>query len=380
MTALDASLRGLHKNRSLGRQGQTPDRAELCVVSATEAANTPTERDPERVSRDGKSGVNDAISRASTSPTLTAERPMRIAVIVLSLLATLPCAAQAQPAKEQPIRAQPAQAHPTQDRLLESLRRELIDKLQASGKFSSIAVTDRSTLKATSLDGREFSISLDTLAGNVSARPQQRAEQIATFTRTIIASAEPIKPTVTKEEFVASLRLVIRHKDYLTEIGRAGDPKVKQDAPLWRPFAGEALAFVAIDYGERLEIVKTGKATTHGISDEALFDLGLEQLKRFLPDMETEDASGVRAFVASDDAYSPSLLLLDEPWKKVERDFGVGFVVAIPDRTTLLAAPAKYAAQLRKAVELVAKSRKSPPLIPHLIQRSGTGWIVFAGR
>lgn len=291
---------------------------------------------------------------------------MRPAIITLVLLVTLACGA--------------ARAQPAQDRLYESLRRELTDTLQASGKFSSIAVTDKSTLKAKTLDGRDFSISLDTLAGNISARPQQRAEHIATFVRTLIASAEPIKPVVTKDEFIASLRLVIRHKDYLAEIARAGDPKVKQDAPLWRPFAGDALAFVAIDYGERLEIALSGKGSAHGISDEVMFRLGHEQLKRFIADMETEDASGVRAFSTSDEAYSPSLLLLDEPWAKVERDFGAGFVVAIPDRNTLLAAPAKQAAQLRKAVELVAKSRKAAPLIPHLVQRSGNGWIVFAGR
>ena len=311
-----------------------------------------------------------------TTSDLTTETPMRRAVLILGLLA-IPYSGSA---RAQSIRAQPAQAQPAQDRLLESLRRELTDTLQASGKFSTIAVTDKSTLKARTLDGRDFSISLDTLAGTIAARPQQRAEHMAVFVRTLLASAEPTKHVVTKEAFVASLRLVIRHKNYLTEIARADDPKVKLDAPLWRPFAGDALAFVAIDYGERLEIALSGKGSVHGISDDEMFGLGLEQLKRFIADMETEDASGVRAFVASDDAYSPSLLLRDEPWAKVERDFGAGFVVAIPDRTTLLAAPAKQAAQLRIAVELVAKSRKETPLIPHLIQRRGTGWIVFPGR
>ncbi len=263
-----------------------------------------------------------------------------------------------------------------QERLYESLRRELTDKLQASGKFSSIAATNKATLKAKTLDGTDMTIALENLAADVVQKPIQRPEIVAKFVRMVVASVEPQKTPVTRDAFVASLRVVIRHKDYLDQLlAQKASP-----GPLLRPFAGPALLFVAIDRGERLEIALAGAGQEHGVSDDALFDFGREQLRRFLTDMETEDASGVRAFTAVDEAYSPSLLLLDEPWAKVEKDFGAGFVVAIPDRNTLLAAPAKNAAQLRKAVELVAKSRKTPAMFPELFQRSGRAWILYAGR
>ena len=291
---------------------------------------------------------------------------MRIAILVLVLLATL--------------LGQTARAQPAQERLHESVRRELTDKLQASGKFSSIAVTDRTTLKAKTLDGADISISIDNLAGAISAAPERRPDLMARFVRSIVASLEPKPKTVTKEQFIASLRLVVRHLDYVKEISALRDGSKIAAEPLWRPLAGTATIFVAIDYGERLEIATKGAGAPHNIADDDLFGLGREQLRRFAADFETENAAGVRAFVASDDTYSPSLLLIDEPWSKVEKDLGPGFVVAIPDRNTLLAAPAKQAAALRKAVSLVAAERKAPPLIPELLQRSGAGWVVFTGR
>jgi hypothetical protein len=271
-----------------------------------------------------------------------------------------------------PVGAQTA----TQERLYESLRRELTDKLQASGKFSSIAATTKTTLKAKTLDGAEITISIDNMAADVAQKPAQRDEIVAKFVRTMVTSVEPKTAAVTRAEFIASLRVVIRPKDYLAQL----TAQKASPGPLWRPFAGNALLFIAIDRGESLEIALIGAGTDHGVSDDEMFELGREQLKRFLSDIETEDAAGVRALSVADEAYSPSLLLLDEPWAKIEKDFGAGFVVAIPDRNTLLAAPAKNAAQLRKAVELVAKSRKTSPMIPELIQRSGSGWVVFPGQ
>ena len=291
---------------------------------------------------------------------------MRIAMIVFALVATL--------------LGHVARAQPAQERLHESVRRELTDKLQASGKFSSIAVTNRTTLKAKTLEGADVSISIDNLAGAISAAPERRSDLVARFVRSIVASLEPKPKTVTKDQFVASLRLVVRHSDYVKEIGTLRDGSKTAADPLWQPLAGAATIFVAIDYGERLEIATKGAGTPHAIADDDLFGLGREQLRRFAADFETEDVAGVRSFMASDDTYSPSLLLIDEPWGKVEKDLGAGFVVAIPDRNTLLAAPARQAAALRRAVALVAAERKAPPLIPELLQRSGAGWAVFTGR
>ena len=93
--------------------------------------------------------------------------------------------------------------------------------------------------------------------------------------------------------------------------------------------------------------------------------------------MTTENAGTIRVFTARDETYSPSLLLLDEIWVKLEREFGAGFLVAIPDRTMLLAAPLRASADLRRAVANVARSRKTEPHIPHLIQRTATGWQRF---
>jgi hypothetical protein len=261
-----------------------------------------------------------------------------------------------------------------QERLYESLRREVTDKLQASGKFSSITPTSKTTLKLKTLAGLDLALSLDTVVADISQRPTQRPDIVAKFVQALIASAEPPSAPVTRDVFVDRLRLVIRHKNYLAEL------TAQSATPIWRPFAGPALQFVAIDQGERLEIALKGAGGAYGIADDDLFALGRDQLKRFLAEMEVEDASGVRAFTVGDAAYSPSLLLLDEPWGKVEKDFGAGFVVAIPDRNTLLAAPAKNAAQLRVAVDLVARSRKTVPMIPELLQRQGNTWVVSPNR
>ncbi len=261
------------------------------------------------------------------------------------------------------------------ERAYESLRRELTDKLQASGTFSSITVINSSTLKATTLGGSAIVVPLDAVAADIARAPTRRADIVSDFVSRLVSTAKPRAVATTRSEFIASLRVVIRADDYLAQ--QPGGPLTSQ--PIVRPFAGRARAFVAIDRGEKIEIAATGAGRDHGFSDDELFELGREQLKRYLAHVETEDAGGIRAMTLSDDAYAPSLLLLDEPWAKVAADFGPDFVVAIPDRDTLLVASSRHALHLRKAVDLVAQSRKTAPLIGEILQRRGRGWSPYAG-
>lgn len=295
----------------------------------------------------------------------------RVFLCVLLILACLAATAEQSA-------AQNLTAH---DRLLESLRRDLTDRLQASGKFSSIAAAGKSSLKAKLLDGSDLVVELAEVAAAVAQTPAARAEIVGRFAAATVASLERPKQAGSREDFIASLRLMVRPKAYVATLPTAANGRGQAPAPpLSRALAGDVVIVVALVEGERIAFATAGAGQAFGLKDDDLYEHGRQHLLKLVADLETEDAGGVRAFLLPDEIYTPSLLALDEPWAKVEADLGTGFVVAIPDRNTLLAAPAKNIAQLRAAVDLIARSRKSAPMIGEVLQRSGGGWRSLGSR
>ena len=91
---------------------------------------------------------------------------------------------------------------------------------------------DPKTLKAKSLGGTELVIALDNLAGDITRTPAQRPEAVERFVRTILATvvaADKVDKPQSKEAFTASLRIVIRHGDYLKQSARPGETSIRHD-------------------------------------------------------------------------------------------------------------------------------------------------------
>lgn len=252
--------------------------------------------------------------------------------------------------------------------LLDSLRREISDKLQATGKFSSIRRIDSTTLVSLAFNGAQSSINLASLANDVAQSPSRRSELVARVVDLVAASVQPPDKMPTRDEFLASLRIVVRHASFA---GGSGP------APVSKPIAGDAVAFVVTSNSEDLTLLRTGAGAPFGLTDEAMFEAATQQIQRYQTEHTTEDANQVRVFLAADEGFSPSLLLLGDMWRRVETDFGADFLVAIPDRTVLLAAPLANAAGLARTVEALMQQRKARPHISHFLQRAGAGWKRF---
>jgi hypothetical protein len=270
-----------------------------------------------------------------------------------------------------------AQSPRQQDLLLESLRREVSDKLLASGKISSVQTVEPLVLRAKKLAGGEVTINIHNVLGDVTAKPADRSGIVQRFVAAALMATEPVEKRIprTKEQFIAALRLLVRHSDSAKPVpGTDGKPAL---IPLSRPLTGDAHMIVVFDTSETLVFATPGVGRPHDLTDEALYDLALAETQKLKSDVTSESLGPLRYFATSDGPYSPSLLLVEEHWIGVERDLGPGFLVAIPDRTVLLAAPQKNAAELMRAVQSVAQQRKSAPHIPHLIQRTAGGWQRF---
>jgi hypothetical protein len=268
-----------------------------------------------------------------------------------------------------------------QEQLLESLRREVTDQLLASGKISGVTVSDPRTLKAKSLAGTDLQIALDTALSEVNARPKDRREVVrrlvATAVATASAAAEPAPQT--KDQFIASLRLLVRHVDYTRAANAAARPPNQPSAlPIAKSLAGDAVVIVAIDRSESLLLALSGSGKAHGLEDDDLYALAKAETQKLKDDVTREAYGPLRFYGAREGSYSPSLLLVEGFWDDVERDLGPGFLVAIPDRTLLLAAPQRNASDLQRAVNTVVQQRKTTAHIPHFLQRANGTWIRHA--
>jgi hypothetical protein len=272
-----------------------------------------------------------------------------------------------------------------QESVLDSLRREVTDKLLASGKFAAVTVIEPLTLRARKLSGGEITVHLGNSWSAINARPPDRGGVVQRLISTTLAitTESDEKPVETKDQFVSTLRLLVRHRDYLTPVpapsaNTTSPGKALSTATISRPFAGDAVVIVAFDRSESLVLATSGAGKAHGLDDEQLYALAKSETQKLKEDVTRESFGPLRFFGAHEGSYSPSLLLIDGFWDEVEKDLGPGFLIAIPDRTLLLAAPQRNSADLIRAIRSVAQQRKITAHIPHLIQRANSTWVRYA--
>ncbi len=136
-----------------------------------------------------------------------------------------------------------AQSSSRTDPVLEAVRTSLLERLNTSSSPVRATVIDASTLKAEGPDNAELTISLDNLVADIRTKPEQRAALVDRFARmvelTIGRSSNPTRTEMSKSQFSASLRPVIRHKDYLTATTGTA-VKGSEFEILWRPLVGDA--------------------------------------------------------------------------------------------------------------------------------------------
>jgi hypothetical protein len=310
-----------------------------------------------------------------------------VALVTMVMLLGPSWLADAQPVPLQPAPSQPAPPQPNavqtgprlskrQEGALDSLRRDVTDRLLASGKMSAVGPAGALTLKGKTLSGVEVRIELDDALAQIMAKPATRAEVASRLVRNALETfsrGERVQPP-TRDQFIATLRLLVRHADHArSQPAATGGPALP--APLSRPLAGDAVVIVAQDRGESLVMVRPGEGALHGLDDAAVFDLARAGLQALHQDVTRETFGPLRYYAAHAGSFSPSLLLLDSMVEEMQRDLGPEFLVAIPDRTLLFAAPSAHAPDLRAAVARVSQMRKTAPHIPHLIQRKAGAWL-----
>jgi uncharacterized protein YtpQ (UPF0354 family) len=270
-----------------------------------------------------------------------------------------------------------AQTKAPADPVLTSVRTELLARLKSAPSIATTTVVNPTTLSAEAPDKTQLTISLDNLTAEVRAKPDQRQMLIDRFARmielTLNKGTAAGQPEPTKAQFLATLRPVIRHKDYLQSATGSAD-KAADFEILWRPLAGDAVVLIAIDSSEHIQMVTRDRAKLHAVTDDAIFQTALDNLKALAASVEIGAANQFRIVAVSEDYYSGSMILLPDVMARLEKELGRDFLVIIPDRNTLIASAAKDAAALNGLNAHLARQRKAPALLPQPLQRTGTSW------
>jgi uncharacterized protein YtpQ (UPF0354 family) len=273
----------------------------------------------------------------------------------------------------------PGSAQTARDPVVEAARGALVKRLENSPALAKLTVVDPMTLKGIGQNGVEVTISLDNLVAEWRTKPAQRADLVDRFARTIETTMrhglDGGAPALSPEAFRAALRPVIRHTSMLEQSRAAATANPGQTILSW-PLAGEALILVAVDGAENVRMVSADEAKTQAMSPDAVLARATENARALLAGLKVETSRSFVSVSVEEDYYSAAMLLLPETRAAIEKALGPGFVVLIPDRNTVIAAKPGDGAALIRAGQEIARQRRAPLLIPHLIQHSGDGWRV----
>jgi uncharacterized protein YtpQ (UPF0354 family) len=263
------------------------------------------------------------------------------------------------------------------DPLLEAVRAELVRQLEKSPRLAKVTVADAATLKAIGQDGVEMTISLDSLLADVRAQPRQQPNLVARFVRTIEATVEQsgAKPEPSRDSVLASMRPVVRSAAYVAQAngGPAGDPT---QALLTWPLAGDARVLVALDGAEHVQMVTADIARRQAVTADEVWQRAIANVTPLASTLRLEVRDAFTLLVLDEDYYAAALLLLPSVTARLATALGPDFLVLLADRNTVVAARARDQPALLALGLRIARERKQPPLLPHLLQRAGDGWRV----
>lgn len=172
-------------------------------------------------------------------------------------------------------------------------------------------------------DGTEGSFNLDTVAGY--CRTASRADCAA-----VKADFVRKMSTVHPEPTPASLRLVVRNREYLNYVDAYGrkSPQ-KGDAAKYRPIGDDLYAVLAADGEETVALVGDAALKKLGLSVDQAWALAEAQTRAILPPLPKPAALRRSAVSYQDQAYLASLLTDLPGWAAIAAKVGPDLFVTV---------------------------------------------------
>jgi hypothetical protein len=117
-------------------------------------------------------------------------------------------------------------------------------------------------------------------------------------------------------------------------------------------------------------------ADKSGLSRDDVLKTAIANLEPLVAGVRFDVRQQFTLILMEEDYYTSGLLLMPNIVTRLEKSLGADFVVLLPDRNNAVAARARDANALLALGTRMARERKQPPLIPHLLQRTPAGWRV----
>jgi len=183
-------------------------------------------------------------------------------------------------------------------------------------------------------------------------------------------------PAADAAAYKASLLLALKNRSYVATFANQARAQGKPAAKLLhKVLAGDVIVVPVEDLPQITRFISVGDGKRFGLTDQAIFDAALSNLKARVEKVELRDMDRIRALSFEAD-YNTSLALLSHVWASVP-DLPASLVVAMPARDILAfgdGADPDAVAALRRIAQM---SSDGYPVTKQLLKRVGERWSVL---
>jgi Tfp pilus assembly protein PilF len=261
----------------------------------------------------------------------------------------------------------------------EILRDHMLPRIRALPNVKSVQTTnDPSQLTVTRTNNLKFEVGLGNLLLRLKTAPlAERRSMIDNQLRVIVDMLD--KPsTLTRDQFVAALRPVLKNASFLKEIVQrfsvpgSGVKKL----PIFRPLAADIVIMLGIDSERTIQFVIEEEGKKYGLSDNDMIEVAKKNLRERATAVKIIEAGPVK-LIDFDTSYNASLVLIDEVWEAVAKGAGDDLVVAIPARDAIAFGRANDPQSIAALHRLATIPTQAYGISSILLQRKGKGWVPF---
>jgi uncharacterized protein YtpQ (UPF0354 family) len=233
----------------------------------------------------------------------------------------------------------------------EAFTREVLAIFQQEARGQKVEMAGPLELTVAAPDGSTHTVHLDNLIQTCAANPKHQADEIARFAE-VLTNLSTDDPTLPKDVVP-----VVRDRTFATEMEQSMRERAKPDGPkpelFFEPLGADLIVlYVKDDPQTSRYLLKEDIEELH-LAGQTLRELGLENLRRILPEIKSEGANGLH-FFSADNCYEPSLILNTRIWERFKQEIGGEILFAIPARGTLFVADSA----VPEAIEFLQKAAR----------------------
>jgi Tfp pilus assembly protein PilF len=261
------------------------------------------------------------------------------------------------------------------------LRDHMLPRIKALPNVKGVEKSnDPALLSVTRASDEKFEVGLSNLLLRLKTAPLlERRSMIDNQLRVIVDMLD--KPAVlSREQFIAALRPVLKNAEFLKEIGQrfaVSNGPVKK-LPIFRPLAADIVVVLGIDSERTIQFVSADEGKQYGLTDDELLEAAKKNLRERVSAVKLIDVGPVK-LIDFDTSYNASLVLIDEIWSTVAPGAGDDLIVAVPARDAIAFGRASNQQSVTALRRLATIPAQAYGISSVLLQRQGKGWVVFKG-